>query len=118
MTITIHGSLATLNEHDGANRSNRFMGAKLKKEMTDLVAWQAKNSPKITRPCILTFHWYYSGKYDFDNIRFACKYLQDGLVKAGVLVDDSQKWVLGYGGDIFIKTDKGKEKVIIEVDEY
>ncbi len=116
--ITIHGALATLNQHDNANRSNRFAGAKLKKEQTDLVAWQVKKYPPITKPCILTFHWYYSGKFDFDNIRFACKYIQDGMVKAGVLQDDSQKYVLGYGGDYFIKVTKGDEKVVVEVEEY
>ena len=116
--ITIKGQLATLNEHDQANRANKFGGAKLKKEQTELVAWQVKKHPLITKPCTLTFHWYFSGKFDFDNIRFACKYIQDGMVKAGVLKDDSQKYVLGYGGDYFIKVAKGSEKVVVEVDEF
>ena len=117
MLITITGDLAKLNEHDNANRSNRFAGAKLKKDMTDLVAWQVKSKPEVKNPCTITFHWYYSSKHDFDNIRFGCKYVQDGLVKGGVLKDDSQKWVLGYDGDYFIKVDKGKEKVVVEINE-
>lgn len=118
MRLVIKGQLATLNEHDNANRSNRYSGAQLKKEMTELVAWQVKGATPIKIPCILTFHWYYSGKHDFDNIRFACKYIQDGLVKAGVLKDDSQKHILGYGGDYFIKVEKGQEKVIVEIEEF
>lgn len=114
---TIQGKLATLNEHDGANRSNRFIGAKLKQEMTDLVAWQLRGKKPIVKPCIITFNWMFSSKADFDNIRFACKYILDGMVKAGILKDDNQNWVLGFGGDYFTKVDKGQESIIIEVEE-
>ena len=117
MRYTIKGDLAKLNEHDGANRTNKFVGAKLKQEMTDLVAWQLKGKPKITNPCELEFTWYFSGKHDFDNHRFSVKYLQDGMVKAGVLKDDSQKYVIGYQGDHFIKVKKGNEKVVVDVYE-
>jgi len=115
--FTVKGQLADLNKHDGANRSNKFVGAKLKKDMTDIVAWQVKSKPPVENPCIITFHWYYSSKHDFDNIRFSCKYILDGMVKAGVLKNDNQKWVLGFGGDNFIKVNKGQEKVIIEAEE-
>ena len=117
MTYTIQGQLATLNEHELASRGNKFGGAALKKRMTDFVALQVKNKQKITRPCIVTFHWYYSTKHDFDNIRFAAKYVLDGLVKAKILPNDNQKWVLGFGGDCFIKVPKGQEKVIVELEE-
>lgn len=110
----IKGKFATLNEHDGANRSNRFLGAKLKHEMTEMVAWQLKGKPAITFPCTLHFHWHYSSRADFDNIAFAKKYIQDGMVKAGVLVDDSQKHVLGFS-DSFTKVEKGAESVIVEI---
>lgn len=115
---TIKGRLACLNDHDSANRSNKFAGAALKKEMTDLVAWQLKNCRRIESPCYITFHWSYSSKHDFDNIRFGAKYILDGMVKAGVLQNDSQKWVLGFDGDYFIKCKPGEEKVIVEVQEY
>lgn len=118
MTLyTIDGVLATLNDHDSANRVNKFLGAKLKKEMTEFVYWQVLNKKKITKPCIITFNWLVSSKADFDNIRFAAKYILDGMVKAGVLPDDSQKWVIGFGGDYFTKVEKGQEKIIIEVEE-
>lgn len=117
-SITIKGQLATLNDHDNANRSNRFIGAKLKQENTDIVAWQCKKYPKITKPCIITFHWYFSTKHDFDNIRFAAKYILDGMIKAGILPNDNQAWILGFGGDYFIKVPKGEEKVLVEIEEY
>ena len=118
MNVVIKGQLATLNDHDNANRNNKFGGAKLKKEQTELVAWQAKKHSLIKNPVTIAFHWHYSSKHDFDNIRFATKYILDGLVKAGVLVNDSQKHVLGFEGDYFIKVPKGSEKVIVELSEY
>lgn len=116
MEYTIHGSLAKLNEHDSANRANRFAGAKLKEQMTTLVALQLKGKPAITEPCYVTFYWRYSSRHDFDNIRFACKYVLDGMVKAGILPNDNQNWVLGFRGDYFEKVPKGEEGVSIKID--
>lgn len=116
MEYVIKGSLAKLNEHDGANRANRFAGAKLKETMTSLVAYQVKGKPPILEPCYITFRWRYSSKHDFDNIRFGCKYVLDGMVKAGVLPNDNQKWVLGFRGDFFEKVPVGDEGVTVVVE--
>lgn len=116
-TVTIVGDLAKLNEHDNANRSNRFAGAALKKRMTELVALQCGRLKPITRPVILSFNWHYSSRHDFDNIGFARKYVQDGMVHSGKLPDDNQKWVVGYGGEVFTKVPKGEEKVIVGIEE-
>lgn len=115
MEYNIQGSLAKLNEHDNANRSNRFAGAALKETMTSLVAYQVKGKPAIAGPCYITFYWRYSTKHDFDNIRFACKYVLDGMIKAGVLPNDNQKWILGFGGDHFEKVKAGDEGVRVVV---
>lgn len=116
MEYIIRGSLAKLNEHDGANRANRFAGAKLKEQMTTLVAWQVKGKPVITKPCYITFYWKVSGRHDYDNVRFACKYVLDGMVKAGILENDNPKWVLGFKGDYFEKVPKGEEGVTVVVE--
>lgn len=116
-TVTIVGDLAKLNEHDGANRSNRFAGAALKKRMTELVAAQCGTLRPITGPVIITFYWHYSSRHDFDNIRFACKYVLDGMVHSGKLPNDNQKYVVGFGGDYFTKVPKGEEKVVVGIEE-
>lgn len=116
MKYVIRGDLAKLNEHDGANRANRFAGAKLKEQMTTLVAYQLMGKQAITEPCWVTFYWKYSSRHDFDNIRFACKYVLDGFVKAGILPNDNQKWVLGFRGDYFEKVAKGDEGVTVVVE--
>ena len=109
--------LATLNQHDNANRNNRFGGAKLKKDMTDLVTIQVKKYKPLQSAGVFHFTWFVSSKHDPDNIVFAKKYVLDGLVKAGVLPNDNQKYVLGFS-DSIIKVDKGNEKIVVDVDEY
>ncbi len=113
-TYVISGKFTTLNEHDNANRRNRFLGAKLKHEMTDMVATQLLGKPAIMSPCTLHFNWHYSSRADFDNIAFAKKYVQDGMVKSGILLDDNQKYVTGFS-DTFTKVDKGNELVVVDV---
>jgi Holliday junction resolvase RusA-like endonuclease len=115
MQYAIKGDLAKLNEHDGANRTNRFAGAQLKARMTAIVASQLYGAPVIAGPCYIKFYWKYSSRHDFDNIRFACKYVLDGMIKAGVLDNDNQKWVLGFDGDYFEKVPKGEEGVTVEI---
>lgn len=118
MHLTIHGQLPSLNEANNAARTHWTKAARMKKEATELVALQCTRMPKITKPVMLTFHWFYSSKHDFDNIRSACKFVLDGMVQAGKLPDDNQKWVVGFNGDYFIKVPKGQEKVVIDIEEY
>jgi Holliday junction resolvase RusA-like endonuclease len=98
-------------------RTHWAISSKTKKMYTETAALQAKRYQKITSPVFITFHWYYSSGHDFDNMRAGAKYLLDGLVVAGVLANDNQKHVLGFGGDYFIKVERGNEKVILELEE-
>lgn len=113
--IDIKGKLATLNEHDNANRTNRFGGAALKKRMNELVASQAP-ALGIDVPMTIHFTWRYSGRHDFDNIAFAKKYVLDGLQHAGTITNDNQKFVKGFS-DSFKKVEPGEEGVIVVIEE-
>ena len=117
MRIKIPHQLATLNDHDSANRTNKFLGAKLKQEQTHLVSLYARKHPKVDNPVFVEFEWHYSGKFDLDNIAFAKKYVLDGFVKAGVMKDDNQKCVVGFN-DQFQKVAKGQEAVYVTLLEY
>lgn len=117
MRIKIPHQLSTLNDHDAANRANKFLGAKLKQEQTHLVSLYCKRHPKVTGPVFIEYEWHYSGKHDLDNIAFAKKYVNDGLVKAGVLANDDQKHVVGFN-DQFEKVEKGQEAVYVTLVEY
>lgn len=96
MKLIIEGEMATLNEHDLANRTNRFMGAALKKRETERVYFacrQQKLSARLKK-CNFTFTWFVKDKRkDPDNIHHAIKYIFDGLVQAGVLYGDTQEWI-------------------------
>lgn len=115
-TLIIIGELAKLNEHDNANRINRFVGAKLKKDMTETVSLQASPLKPITKPAIMRFHWYISSKHDPDNVAFAKKYILDGLIHAQKLPNDNQQWIHGFS-DSFHRISKGNEKIIIDIED-
>ena len=118
MKIVIEVKLPSLNEHDLANRINRYRGAQMKRSYTELVYWtvKAQKIPKVkTYPVVMTFTWYRRDKRtDPDNISFARKYILDGLVKAGVLENDG--W--GNISEFHDYFRKGKiNRVEIEIEE-
>lgn len=87
--------LVDLNTYIRAERRNRFLGAKIKKEMTELVAYEcvAQKIPKMSQITDITFTWYHKNKRkDFDNVEFAQKWIRDGLVKAGVIKGDGWEY--------------------------
>lgn len=99
MKLIINGELPSLNEYIRAERSNRYAASKIKKDATELVYWSCREQKLscCTKPVKITFHWYMKNKRkDLDNVAFAKKFVNDGLVKAGILFDDSQKWVVGF----------------------
>lgn len=110
--LTILGSLAKLNEHDEANRRNRFLGAKLKKQMTEFVALQAGQLEPVAYPVMIDFIWFISSKHDPDNISFAKKYVLDGLIQAGKLPNDNQNWIHGFS-DSFRRVPAGEDQIIV-----
>ena len=51
---------------------------------------------RFKKPVTLTFTPHHNGRlYDLDGYLYTCKIIIDGLVKAGLLKDDSQKYVRG-----------------------
>ncbi len=107
--LTINGEMPTLNEYIKAERGNRYAGAKLKKEATDLVAYQTIGTPQIMQKVDVLFEWHTTRRADPDNIAFMKKFVLDGLVRSGVLKDDSQKHV----GEFSDKIIKDKEDFVI-----
>lgn len=112
-TFEIDYKFATLNDYTNANRGNKYGGAAIKKQNTNAVSAQIVSPKKMEVPVIATFNWKYSTRHDFDNIAFAKKFVLDGLVDAGVLENDNQSWVKGFGGDAFEKVEKGSEGVVV-----
>ena len=100
MTLTIPGRLPGLNEIiDAAKLRGRNYKeyATMKDRNTQMVAWLAKKAglPKYEK-AYLIITWYEPDlRRDPDNIMGGQKFIMDGLVQAGVIPDDSQKYILG-----------------------
>ena len=114
--LLIEGELTALNEFINAERRNRYIAAKIKKDETGYCQDVAEKSDlklqETEFPCALIITWYVKNKRkDADNIAFAKKFILDGLVEAGVLPNDNRKYVQGFV-DI-VKEDKERQRIEI-----
>lgn len=118
MTLTIEGELTDLNTYVRAERTNRFISAKIKRDETERVAREAQAAklPPVSRyPVRVGFTWYtHDLRKDVDNVAFAKKFILDGLVLAGVLEGDGRKYVAGFAGEKFL-VDRERPRVEVEV---
>lgn len=119
--LIIPGRFPSLNDYIAAERRNRHIAAKMKRDETKRVADIAANSdmPTFEKPVHVYFTWVEPNRRrDVDNVAFAHKFILDGLVEAGVLKGDSRKYVTGFY-DYFGKTDKDNPHVsVLITDEY
>ena len=98
MKLIIPGELVDLNTYINAERANRYAGAEIKKKMTDYITLIAKRlKTKIEPPVKIRFKWYTKNlRIDPDNTAFAKKFVLDGIVKAGILENDSRRYIKGF----------------------
>lgn len=101
--FTINCKLPSLNDWIKANRANKYQGAKFKQEIEEVIGWSIRNalaSKTLYKPqnaVVLRFYWHERTKRrDADNVASAKKFILDALVKNGVLIDDSRKYVKGF----------------------
>ena len=117
--FTIKGRLDGLNKVIDANRSNTYMGAKVKRKNDDICKsyiLEQLQRLQIAAPVIIKFDWYEKDKRrDLDNIFSAKKFILDALVKANVLPDDSQKYVVDLVDHIH--TDKLAPRIEVTIIE-
>lgn len=119
MRIVINGTLPGLNAYTRANRTNRYLGARMKREAEDVVRFELLRQArgvKIKTPIRLSFTWIEpTRRRDPDNIASGKKYILDAFVKSGLLPNDSQKWIKGFS-DSF-EVDKEHPRIEIEISE-
>ena len=110
--------MVTLNHYINAERTNKYMGAVIKKLETERVYWACKEQklkPYKGVPREVIFSWYHKdSRKDFDNVEFAQKFIWDGLVMAKVLKSDGQKHTPKIRQHWHF-IDKKKERVEIEL---
>lgn len=117
--FTIKGEITDLNTYIKALNSSRWGGNSIKQTETDRVAWEARvarMSPVLKYPVRICYRWYSPDqRKDTDNVAFAKKFINDGLVVAGVLENDSRKYVAGFVDEFYI--DKSNPRVEVEITE-
>ena len=112
MKLTIEGKLPSANEYINAERTYRYIAAKMKREATEMVAWQCKSLEPITKLADYTFTWYTKNlRADPDNVSFAVKFVLDGLQSAGKLPNDSRKYVKSIHHEFAV----GEPKVVVDI---
>lgn len=92
----IEGMLDGLNDYTRACRSGWQAGSRMKQKNENIVmeSIMASDMKKVTEyPVGLRISWHDSSKRDWDNVAFAIKFIQDAMVRKGILENDSQKYI-------------------------
>lgn len=119
-TVTIPGRMPDLNDMIAAAKAGRGKYqpyARDKGAYTDMVAWYCKAArvPHLPRVRVRITWIEPDARRDPDNIAAAAKYVMDGLVEAGVIQDDRQRYVAGI--EHAWAVDRRRPRVEIEITE-
>jgi Holliday junction resolvase RusA-like endonuclease len=117
--FSIPGEFPGLNEIIDAAKSHFGVYATMKETHTDAVCWMAKQAPKLTRPVEATITWYAKDKRrDPDNVMAGQKFIFDGLVKAGVIPNDTWRYIKGIAHRFEIDRKNPRIEVrVVEVEQ-
>lgn len=118
MKLVIPGRLPGMNEYTKACNYNRFKGAKMKREVEEVIQWEIKRQlrrKKFDR-VRLVFYWIEPNKRrDKDNIATGKKFILDSLQKAGTLSNDGWSQIAGFEDKFDV--DKDNPRVVVEIEE-
>lgn len=116
--LIVHGELPHLNKVIRLSKGHWSGYSRDKRRWTEAVAWEAvaQNVTQVTDPVYIAFEWFTKDRrVDPDNVRFAAKYILDGLTKAKVLPDDSMQWIRGFRD--YFAVDKNSPRVQVTLSE-
>ena len=120
-TLTLHGELPAINEIIAASKSHYSKYARVKRANTNLVALECRvqELKPIDKPVSILFaHYRKSKRKDPDNVAGgAQKMILDGLVTAGVLPDDTMKYIKSLHHTFIIDKVKPRIEVVIYADD-
>lgn len=120
MKLVIPGQIPGLNEYISAERANRQLGAKMKRDAQRIVEVCARKQLRKFRPSgpvWMKYTWYERNRRrDKDNVSsFGRKVIQDGLVKAGILGNDGWAQIEGFSDEF--RVDAKRPRVEVEIEE-
>ena len=116
-TVEIPLKLPSFNEYVNVCRTNKYMAAKMKRDLEQEIGYFILDLPKYDKPIQIHFHWIEGNqKRDYDNICYAKKFILDALVKYQKLKDDNRNYVYAFRDTFEYK--KGTTKVVLEIEEW
>lgn len=118
--FTINERLPSLNDLIGKNRTSKYLGAKFKRDVDELIINYIVNQgvssvPLDLFPVGIKIKYYEKDKRrDMDNILSAKKYILDAMVTAEIIPGDGQRYIVSFTESIDF--DKNNPRVEVEVD--
>lgn len=111
-----------LNEQINIARNNRYGSAKEKEKWTRDIAKLAQEQNQRIFPDKVWMQFIYylkNSRRDPDNVSASRKYILDGLVKAGIIVNDNLQIIQSPIIECFVVSEpgRGKDKIKILTDE-
>lgn len=115
--LTIQDRLPGTNEYSKAQRTGIRKGSEMKQETEEWIGWHIRaqmNGLQIKLPVRIVYIWCEeTTRRDKDNIRQGEKFIQDALVKMGVLKGDGWKHIRGSYSEFTTDPNKPRVEVII-----
>lgn len=116
--IKIVGKIPSLNEYIEACRRNAHCGARLKYKIEAGIIPQLCKLKKIEKPVYITFIWHEVDKRrDKDNVSAGKKFIFDALQKSGKLINDNNKYIIGFTDKFDYTAKENAVTLIIESGE-
>ena len=114
-SFEVPGRFPSLNDY--LRIRNPRQRAALKRELDHRVAWAAKEAGvRPVKRFMVRVVWFEpNARRDWDNVRSGIKFVLDGLVAAGVIKDDSRKYVEQCPDRVL--TDRARPRVVVEVSD-
>ena len=115
--LVIPGKLPGLNEYILAERTSRYRAAEIKRDteyLIGLAARQQLRGARFRKPVVMHYTWMEPNrKRDKDNIAFAKKFIQDALVRTGVLENDGWDQIAGFEDEFKVDARNPRVEVVI-----
>jgi Holliday junction resolvase RusA-like endonuclease len=114
----ITGRLPSLNDVINSNRRSKYLGAELKKNAEQLIAVGIRNArlKPVKSPVWIRYAWKEPNrKRDWDNVVSARKFIQDALVRSGILPGDGQRNIVGFEDRFEVCRDRSG--CLVEIEE-
>lgn len=112
--MVVPGTMPGLNEYVREMNRSRYDGARMKRRETERARLCALGLPYFPGRVRVLFTWVERDRRrDPDNVAFAKKFVFDGLVAAGVIQNDSPRYVAGFEDRFAV--DPGNPRVEVTV---